>query len=387
MSEPRNPKDAGIYEVSPGRWRVVVSKGRDGDGQYRQAVRTVRGTKTEARRVRAEMVTDLGRNEYREPANESLGTYLATWLDDIRPPHGEVKVATWKYYESHVRVHLATDKIAERRVADLTPEDVSALFRRLLDKGLSAATVGGIRRTLRAALNAHPKLKVNPVNSKRAKAPRVAPHEIDPDELWTPQDAKRFLAHAEDADPDMAVLVRLALDSGARLGELLGLTWRDIDADAASMTFRRSVSHKRMPDDAAKLRLDTPKSDKSRSVDVDTSTIAALLAMKERQSGDGVADIAGIVFRRPTRLGFSQWRLDSTTHTFQRLSKEAKLPRMPFHYLRHCCATWLLSDGMDVVAVSKRLGHWSPALTLTVYAHAIPGRQQVLARAIGDALR
>jgi integrase len=72
---------------------------------------------------------------------------------------------------------------------------------------------------------------------------------------------------------------------------------------------------------------------------------------------------------------------------FQRLAREAGVPVTPFHYLRHSSASWLLGAGMDVVAVSERLGHWSPSLTLTVYAHAIRGRQRELARAIGDALR
>jgi integrase len=63
------------------------------------------------------------------------------------------------------------------------------------------------------------------------------------------------------------------------------------------------------------------------------------------------------------------------------------VPVTPFHYLRHCCASWLLGSGMDVVAVSDRLGHWSPSLTLTVYSHAIRGKQAELARAIGDALK
>lgn len=76
-----------------------------------------------------------------------------------------------------------------------------------------------------------------------------------------------------------------------------------------------------------------------------------------------------------------------TTHVFQRVSGEAKVPVVPFHSLRHCCITWLLGEGHDVVAVSKRVGHWSPSLTLTVYAHAIRGRQAELARAIGAALK
>jgi integrase len=63
------------------------------------------------------------------------------------------------------------------------------------------------------------------------------------------------------------------------------------------------------------------------------------------------------MFRRPTRLGFQPWRPDVTTHVFQRLCAESGVPVVPFHYLRHMCASWLLGAGMDVVSVSERLGH------------------------------
>lgn len=75
------------------------------------------------------------------------------------------------------------------------------------------------------------------------------------------------------------------------------------------------------------------------------------------------------------------------SRVFQRLTGEANVPVIPFHYLRHAFASWLLGAGMDVVAVSERLGHWSPSLTLSVYAHAIRGRQRELARTIGAALK
>ena len=71
--------------------------------------------------------------------------------------------------------------------------------------------------------------------------------------------------------------------------------------------------------------------------------------------------------------GVQPWRPDSTTHAFQRASGEAGVPVIPFHYVRHACASWLLAGGADVVAVSQQLGHWSPAFTLTTYAHAMPG--------------
>ena len=385
MSE-RSRKDLGIYEAGLGRYRVVVSTGRRlANGRYKQVVRMVRGTRTDARNLRDQLRADATRGEYVPPARELLGVYLAGWLERIKPPHGEIKVSTWKSYESHVRVHLIPDPIADRRVSDVNTSDVEDLFRRLLDKGLSLASVDAVRRTLRRALNAHRVLTVNPVRG--ASSPRVPRHEVDVELLWSHDQARRFLGYAEEHDADMAALVRLALDSGARLGELLALSWSEVELSRQTVRLRRSVSAKRMPGDRQMLRFDSPKNDKARTLDVDASTIEALCAMRERQIGEGVSDVGQLVFRRPTRTGFQPWRPDVTTHVFQRMSADANVPVVPFHYLRHACASWLLGAGMDVVAVSERLGHWSPSLTLSVYAHAIRGRQRELAQAIGAALR
>jgi integrase len=381
----RNRRDAGIYEAGPGRFRVVVNSGkRLPSGRYEQVVRIVSGTKTDARNLRDQLRADVTRGDYVPPARELLGVYLMSWLERIHPPHGKIKVSTWKSYESHVRVHLLPDPIADRRVSDLTTTDVEDLFRRLLDKGLSPASVDAVRRTLRRALNAHRKLATNPVRG--ADSPRVPRHEIDEDLLWTHDQARRFLRYAGERDADMTALVRLALDSGARLGELLAITWGDIDLARQTVRLRRSVSAKRLPGDDRMLRFDSPKNDKARTLDLDAGTVGALRQLRERQVAEGVADVGQLIFRRPTRLGFQPWRPDVTTHVFQRLAGEANVPVIPFHYLRHACASWLLGAGMDVVAVSERLGHWSPSLTLSVYAHAIRGRQRELAQAIGAAL-
>jgi integrase len=137
----------------------------------------------------------------------------------------------------------------------------------------------------------------------------------------------------------------------------------DANPKGQTVRFRRSVSAKRLPGDERKLRFDTPKNDKERTISVDATTIESLRAMRERQRAEDVADVAQLVFRRPTREGFQPWRLDVTTHSFQRHSKAVGVPVVPFHYLRHCCASWLLAAGLEVVSVSERLGHWSPGLT------------------------
>ena len=244
----RTGKDAGIYEAGPGRFRIVVSSGkRLPNGRYEQVVRIVRGTKTDAKKARAQLIADVSRREYIPPARESLGAYLAAWIERVKPPHGAIKISTWKSYESHVRVHLLKDAISEQRVSDLTTTDVEDVFRRLLDKGLSPASIDAVRRTLRRALNQHKSLRVNPV--KGADSPRVPRKALDADLLWTHEQARRWLHYTERHDADMAALVRTALDSGARLGELLALAWGDIDLKAQTIRFRRSVSAKRLPGD------------------------------------------------------------------------------------------------------------------------------------------
>ena len=108
----------GIYGEGPGQWRIVVSTGkRLSSGGYKRVVRIVEGTKEDAKSRRAEILADLSRSAYVPPAKESLGSYLSTWIERVKPPHGEIKVSTWKSYETHVRVHLLADPIAERRLS------------------------------------------------------------------------------------------------------------------------------------------------------------------------------------------------------------------------------------------------------------------------------
>lgn len=78
----------------------MVSTGkRLPNGRYEQAIRVVRGTKTDARNVRSELGADVSRGVYVSPAREPLGTWLEKWLERVKPPHSAIKVSTWKSYE------------------------------------------------------------------------------------------------------------------------------------------------------------------------------------------------------------------------------------------------------------------------------------------------
>jgi integrase len=87
----------------------------------------------------------------------------------------------------------------------------------------------------------------------------------------------------------MAALVRLALDSGARLGETLALRWSGVDG--RSVRFARTASTARLPEDERKLRFDTPKNGKSRTVEIDAVRVAVLSVLRERQAVEPIADV------------------------------------------------------------------------------------------------
>lgn len=135
----RNPRDLAIYPAGDGRWRVVVSTGRrNADGGYKRRVRYVRGTKTDARKLRDEMRADVSRDTSVEPVKQKLGDYLQTWHERSAPPRGRTKRSTWLSYGKHVRVHVQPDPIASRRLCDLTTDDVGDFYWRLAGEGTVA---------------------------------------------------------------------------------------------------------------------------------------------------------------------------------------------------------------------------------------------------------
>jgi integrase len=159
---------------------------------------------------------------------------------------------------------------------------------------------------------------------------------------------------------------------------LLGLTWDDVDLDAGTLTIRPNAIRD----------VKTPRS--RRTLGLDGDAVAALMAHHDRQGfqrqalGDDYDD-RGIVFasERGTRLDPG-----NVTRRFKRALRRAGLPESTrLHDLRHGVATMLLEAGETVPTVSEYLGHASPAVTMAVYAHAVPGAGKRAAERLGAILR
>jgi integrase len=175
-------------------------------------------------------------------------------------------------------------------------------------------------------------------------------------------------------DDRLGSLFHVAIASGLRQGELLGLRWEDVDFGAGTVTVRRALQ-----------RIDKrpvfvePKTDRSRrTVNLPASAVAALKIQKDRQTFARQA--AGEHWQEQDLVFASTigTPLDApnVTHRLQALLKEAGLPRQRFHDLRHCCASLMLANGEHPRVVMETLGHSQISLTMNTYSHVMPAMQR-----------
>lgn len=167
--------------------------------------------------------------------------------------------------------------------------------------------------------------------------------------------------------------------TGLRRGELGGLHWRDLDLDEGMLTVRRALAKV-----AGEWTLVEPKTEAARrTIDLDAATVTTLRrhrqALLERRLALGSGWVEhDLVF--PALAG-GPADLDAWGKAFRRAVRDAKLPPIRFHDLRHTHASHMLAT-TDVRTVAARLGHADPGMTLRVYAHVMPGRQAAAAAAV-----
>jgi len=173
-------------------------------------------------------------------------------------------------------------------------------------------------------------------------------------------------------------LVLLALDSGARRGELLGLRWSDVDLDKRTLKIQRSVETTRAHGVTLKPELKTESSRRTITLSAQTASVLrglwkeqteTLLKIGRRLPLDAL--IFPVSILEPT----TPRRPSGVTKGFVRVANDLGFTGLRFHDLRHNCASHMLEAGRSIPDVAHHLGHSNPAITMSVYAHAIPRKE------------
>jgi integrase len=366
-----------------------IYKRRDGRYEGRYTIQTPDGPKRrsvfgrrykEVQRKLAEAMGDAARGIVFDDENMTVGEFLDRWLRDA--VRGTVRQSTFDRDSYLVRAHIKP-VIGRRKLSKLSALDVQTLYRDRLDAGLSSSTVNKIHTVLHKALGQAVRWSLIPRNPTDAvKAPRPAPEEMRP---LSAEETRRLLEAAK--GDRLEALYVLAVTTGMRRGELLGLKWSDVDLKNATVSIRRTLTR---TDNGKRVALGEPKTKKSRrTIRLTPQAVEALRSQLEQQLGQIEAlgdhyDDQGLVFtiEAGTPINPSNLRQRS----FAPLLKKAGLAHIRFHDLRHTCATLLLSKGVHPKFVQELLGHATIAITLDTYSHVMPGMGNQTAMAMEDVL-
>src|SRR5215212_2298203 len=230
--------------------------------------------KGDAEKALRQAMADADRGLVFDADNLKVGEYLDRWLADS--VSDTVKATTFERYEQITRIHLKP-ALGRVKLKALTPAHVRGLYREKLEAGSSARTVRYIHTTLHKALKQAVMDGLIPRNVTEAvKPPRPSREEMHP---LTPEQAKHLLEVAHDTGDRLEALYVLAIHTGLRQGELLGLKWDDVDLDEGSLQVRRTLS---ITKNGAVFT--SPKTSGSRrSVKLTQRAIEALRSHLERQ--------------------------------------------------------------------------------------------------------
>ena len=376
MSRRGNAKGS-IFRRSDGRWAATVEMGAGGKRRRKTFYAASR------HEVQEQLAAELHRRQGGMPTisgRTTVGEYLAHWLVTARP---SVRARTWIRAEQYVRLH-ATPAIGRIPLARLEPHHLQELYARRAASGSSAMTVKHLHRMLHRAIGQAVRWGLCARNVVELVDPPRAEHRemktLEPDQVRALFDAA--------AGERLSALYVIAIATGMRQGELLGLRWPDVDLDGGAVRVR--VALERAADE---VKLVEPKTARSRrQIIVGATAIAALRRHRAMQTmerhrlgaaWEGRGDFCDLVF---TDAIGGPLQGSSVLATLRRLLAGADLPRIRFHDLRHTAATLMLGRGIHPKIVSEMLGHSSVAITLDLYSHVTPTMQREAAARMDDVL-
>jgi integrase len=303
--------------------------------------------------------------------------YLDEWIELQRL---RLQPATWDAYRQTIACYLAP-ALGDTPLDDLDPTLLERMYAGLLDHGgrggrrLALGTIRYIHAVLHKALADAVRTGLLQTNvSDRAALPRRDPERTDLDDrlrVWTATQVRSFLRLTRD-DPHHG-LWAVALGTGMRRGELLGLRRQDIAPDRRTVRVATSL----MIVDG-RPRLKATKTNHVRRLHVDPYTAAAIDRQRGRNiSGDNQLDLVFVdEFGQPLIP-------QRITHRFRRLVRSLPLPTIRLHDVRHTHATLLLQAGVPIKVVAERLGHANITVTLDTYAHVLPAMDRDAADRFG----
>lgn len=365
-------------------WRLKYELPRDPKtGKRRSALKTVRGSRKDAEKELRAILTAQDNGIVIDPNKITVAEYMADWLENTAPR--TVSPKTLERYRGLVRNQIRPH-LGNALLQTLKPADISRWIDLLANEGkLSTASIRHAHGVLRTALNHAAAIEIVSRNvAAIIKPPALKRREVL---ILTSDQVVETLAKLKD-HPSLYTIAVLAVGTGARRGEIAALRWSDLNLDSST---NRTVRIERALEQTAEgIRIKRPKTPSGlRTVSLPEATVNALREHKlktlERRIALGLGPLSDDtpVF---ANIDGDLPNPYSITDRWRDAVKNRGLPKVTFHALRHTHASALISKGLDVVSISKRMGHASPSMTLNVYGHLFDHDDSKAAAAIDAVL-
>lgn len=386
-------------------WRAGIVVGEKADGT--QDRRWVSGkTQADARRKLDELRAALHAGVIPDTTDITVAQLMERWVE--AKVRSGVKPNTARSYRDTVRLYI-NPHLGHKRLVQLRPLDVEHLLSTLRAGGHSAQVLVYTLRVLKMALRQAVRWQLLVRNVAEA----VTPPKLTRSEMrvWDATQVLTFLAAAQ--PHRLHAAFHLALLTGMRRGELLGLHWGDIDWDRSRLTVRHNLVETRLAPDGRQMKervdrktgqvipahatvsrvvmeLQTPKTAGSRRTIVLSPGTVAVLRDHHRQqvyeraqatcAWQGPAE-GGFVFVTPIGTPINPRNLN---RWFQEIVTQAGVPVIRFHDLRHTAASLMIQRGIPPKTVSERLGHADVGFTLRTYTHLYDDQREEAAFDLAD---
>ncbi len=347
-----------------GTWFYVLNFQNE-MGERKQKRKRGFKTKKAATDALKEVEVDMSRGNYVAPAKIRFSEYIYEWL---KVKSVSLSKQTIKLYEINIKIHVIPS-LGNLQLDQIKSMHIQRFVSVLRDKGLADSTIKRVFSIVNTCLNYAVKMGILSVN-EASKIERLKVN-YKKMEIWNIEQINKFLKVAEGHRYHSVFYI--AIMTGLRQGELLGLRWEDVDLNRRVLHVRQILEH-----DGKSFKEGAKTKSSVRSIAISSSVKSLLLECKDRL--DSERDYLGTDY---TNLNLVMCTEKGTPihprnliRAFKELSEIAGLPKIRFHDLRHTHATLMIFQNEPMKLIADRLGHSKISTTMDTYGHLLPNMQR-----------
>lgn len=376
MAKRRPSGDGMVRRRDDGRWegRIVIGHKKNGAPIFHHDYANTQKELMDKLHLSIERYRDV---ELTEDSRMTLGEWLDTWLEDYK--EGTIRPSTLTSYRQFIEAYIKPE-LGHKQISLITSHDIQRMYNRLKKNGrinedadgghaLSDATINHIHTMLHGAMKDAVQAHIIPRNP--TEGPTAPKPNYKPKKILNEQELETFMELIR-KDEVWYEFFYTELMTGLRRGEICGLMWKDFDEKKGTLSICRTLHSKEL----GVFSLGATKTSNGTRTIILPQSIVELLRQRKKRA------VSQWIFPNPVspELPMSP---ESAYHRLKALLKQAGLPDIRFHDLRHTFATHALTSGVDAKTLSGILGHTNASFTLDTYTHVTPDMRQQASGIVG----